>query len=341
MLKRTVQRSIASVLVLAGVAILCHYVWLERSAHGGPAQPPEAVVIAANTEYVGICAIVVARQEGYFAEEGIAATILPRNSGKSALDAVLQGQAQLGTVADLPVMFAVMKQIPLSIVATFSRANRDHGIVGRRDRGIGLPASLKGKRIGVTMGTSGHFVLSAFLNRQHLAAAQVTMVNLQPDEFLGALTSGKVDAISGWEPHLNALATQLGGNAAVFYSTDIYEIPYNLAGTRAYVATHTATLQKVLRALIRGTRVCNEAPETARRAMATVMNGKVDDWAALWPGYRFGVGLDQGLVLALEDETRWAIANQLTAGNAMPNYLNTIDLRALDAVAPAAVTVIH
>ncbi|UUZ63731.1 hypothetical protein LP417_31400 [Polaromonas sp. P1-6] len=62
---------------------------------------------------------------------------------------------------------------------------------------------------------------------------------------------------------------------------------------------------------------------------------------ASWPSYRFNMALDQGLILALEDEARWAIKNKLTSRTEMPNYLNYIYLDGLKAVMPSAVTIIH
>ncbi|MES2257718.1 MAG: NrtA/SsuA/CpmA family ABC transporter substrate-binding protein [Pseudomonadota bacterium] len=339
MINRTAQRATAALLLLIGLGALAGYGWSRRSASAAAAL--ESVTIATNTEYVGTCPIVAARALGYFAQHGIAATVQPHSSGKAALEAALQGRADLGTVADIPLVFTVLNKIPVSIVATIFKTDKDHGIVGRRDLGVVGPASLKGKRVGVTLGTSAHFVLSAFLNREHLAGADVQMVDLAPAAFAGALARGEVDAISSWEPFLDTLMTGLGDNGSLFYGEDVYEIPYNIAGARAYVASHGATIGKVLRALIQGARYCNEQPERARALIGAAMNANAGTWKALWPTYRFSVGLDQGLLLALEDETRWAIANRLAAAGAMPNYLDAIDLRALEAVAPAAVTVIH
>jgi NitT/TauT family transport system substrate-binding protein len=47
------------------------------------------------------------------------------------------------------------------------------------------------------------------------------------------------------------------------------------------------------------------------------------------------------LILALEDEARWAISNKLTDRTDMPNYLNYVYLDAIRSVAPSAVTIIH
>ena len=335
--KSTVQ--ILAVVLLVAAAWSASAWYMQRSA---PATGPlEQVTIATNTEYVGSCPVIVAQEKGYFAQHGVAAIIQKHSSGKSALEAALSGKAQLATTADIPIMFAAMKNVPVTIIATIFKTEKDHGIVGRRDSGIGAPASLKGKRIGVTLSTSGHFVLDAFLNRQRLSERDVTVRNLRPDEFAGALARGEVDAIATWEPFLGALLAQLDGNGTVFYGEDIYEIPYNIAGARDYVERHPELMKKVLRALLQGVDYCRTDPEAASAVMATALKVDTTKWKQNWPTYRFKLALDQSLLLTLEDESRWAVANGLAEGKTTPNFLNYVYLDALQAVAPSAVTVIH
>jgi NitT/TauT family transport system substrate-binding protein len=137
------------------------------------------------------------------------------------------------------------------------------------------------------------------------------------------------------------LRAGLGNKAMSVYSEDIYEIPYNLAATRDYVGHHPETIKKVLRALVEGARFCENAPDAARARMGAGRKVDTSRWQVLWPAYRFQVALDQGLLLALEDETRWAVANKLSDQTAMPNYFDYVYLDALESVAPAAVTIIH
>jgi NitT/TauT family transport system substrate-binding protein len=317
------------------------YAWFARTSPSHPTGPLEQLTIAATTEYPGSCPIFVAQEKGYFAAERLLVTIHPHSSGKAALDSALEGRADLGTVADVPVMFAVMNGQPVSIVATIFSAEKDHGIIGRRDRGITTPASLKGKRIGVTVGTSGHFVLDAFLNRQKLSNTEVQMLNLRPEELSGALKRGEVDAAVTWQPLLGVLREQLGGNGADFYGEGIYDLVFNLAGKRDYIVGNPEKIKKVLRAVIQGARFCKDAPDMAREILAKAMKTDAAKLKEHWPSYRFEVTLHQSLVLALEDETRWAIKNKLPGAAKMPNYLNYLYLDGLLAVSPAAVSVIH
>jgi NitT/TauT family transport system substrate-binding protein len=326
-------------LILA--ALLGSYAWKGQTPPAQPSGPPESMTIAANTRYAGTGLVFIAQVKGYFANEGLNVTLQPYTTGKDALDAALERRAELATVADIPIMFAVMKGHPVSIVATIFTDEKDPGVIGRKDKGVLTLAHLSGKRIGVTLGTSGHFMLDALLIRQKLSTDDVTLHDLQPQELADALLRGDVDAVATWEPYLGALQTQLGANGMILDSKEIYEVPFNIAGTRDYVVSHPEMIKKLVRALVRAERLCKDEPDTARQIIASAINVSLENLQALWPSYRFNVTLDQSLLLTLEDETRWAIKNKLTNRTNIPNYLDHVYLDALEAVTPAAVTVIH
>src|SRR5438128_7053567 len=228
--KATMSYAMIGALVLA--AVLGGSAWRGRTPPAQPASPPEPLTIAANTQYAGTGLVFVAHVQGYFAHEGLHVTLQPYTTGKAALDAALEGRAELATVADIPIMFAVTKGQPVSIVATIFTGKKDPGIIGRKDKGIVTLAHLNGKRIGVTLGTSGHFVLDTLLLLAKLSPDDVTLRDLQPQELADALLHGDVDAVATWEPYLGSLRTQLGANGMLVDSEGIYEVPFNIAGTQ-------------------------------------------------------------------------------------------------------------
>jgi NitT/TauT family transport system substrate-binding protein len=336
---KTSIHALAGLLLVAAVAAGA-YAWIARTSPSHPGGPLEQVTIA-TTQYAGSCPIFVAQQEGHFTSEGLLVAIQPHSSGKAALYSALEGRADLASMLDIPFMFAAMNGQPVSIVATISTTEEGQGIVGRRDRGIAKPASLKGKRIGVTLGTSGHFLLDAFLIREQLSASEVTVRDIKPEQISKAMANGDIDAASTWEPYVGALREQLGANGVTFSGAGVYDSVFIVGGTRDYVVSHPETIRKVLRALVRGAQSCKDAPDAAREIVAKAMQTDAAKLKELWASYRFNISLDQSLVLALEDETRWAIKARLTGRTDMPNYLNHLYLDALEAVKPAAVTVIH
>jgi len=309
----------------------------------GPLRPSstERVVIAANTAYVGVCAIMAAQREGYFSDENLSVVVQPHSSGKDAMQALLKGRADLATVADIPVMLAAVAGTPVRVVTTLFRTGQDHGLVGRRDLGIEAPGSLKGKRVGVTLGTSGHFTLDVFLNWQRLSAADITIVNYKPEALADALAAGEVDAVAGWEPMLGSAIERLGSNAVSFSGEEVYESIYNIVGMQQYVLKKPENVRRLLRALVRGSSYCRDNAETMQPILASTQKLRRESVLQAWPAYHFELELDQGLVLALEDRARWAIRNKMADGQQMPNFLDYIYLDGLVAVQPSAVTIIH
>ncbi|MET3133142.1 NitT/TauT family transport system substrate-binding protein [Oxalobacteraceae bacterium GrIS 1.11] len=325
------------ILALVGIALVAAYAWFGPRGLAPRSVALEQVVIATNTDYVGSCPVMAAARQGYFAKEGILAVIQEHSSGYAALEAVLQGKANLGTAADIPVMFAALNQHPVRVIASIFNTEKDTGVVARRDRGIVTPVNLKGKRIGVTLSTSGHFTLDAMLNRQRILPAEVSIRAYPPEQLPAALAQGEVDAVATWEPFMAAAAAKLGSNAVVFDGEDIYESIYNVAGLRHYIDQHPETIKKILRALHSGAQFCSDTPGVAHTLLKTVMRPP----PAGWPADRFNIVLDQGLILALEDEARWAVKNKLTNKTEIPNFLDYIYLDGLEAVMPSAVTIIH
>lgn len=326
--------AIGAVLLLAG-----GYAWLFRAAPA-PTGPVERVRIA-DIRYPGGCPVFAAEARGYFAAEGIAATVNHLTAGKLAIEAILHGQAEFAVNGDLPVMFAVMDGQPISVVATIATAESDLGIVARKDSGIATAADLKGKRVGVTTRSGGEFVLDVILTRQKIAVGDIVVRDLRPEELSAALTGGVIDAASTWQPYLGALRSQLGSNASVFLSTGVYDVALNLVATQSYVASHPGTLKKVLRAVMRGAQFCRDAPAEAKKLVLEAMKPDTVDLDEVWASYHFNVVLDQSLILALEDEARWALRNKLTTRTDVPNFLRHIHFEALQSLAPSAVTIIH
>ena len=105
--KGAARHAMIGALVL--VALLGGYVWRSWTQPAQPASPPEPMTIAANTHYAGTGLVFIAQVKGYFVYEGLNVTLQPYTTGKDALDAALEGRAELATAADIPLMFAVMK----------------------------------------------------------------------------------------------------------------------------------------------------------------------------------------------------------------------------------------
>jgi NitT/TauT family transport system substrate-binding protein len=70
--------------------------------------------------------------------------------------------------------------------------------------------------------------------------------------------------------------------------------------------------------------------------------GYTDEYlATALPQHNFSLSLDQSLIIAMEDEARWMISNNLTSEKQVPNFLNYIYEDALKSLKPEAVNIIR
>lgn len=304
------------------------------------AGPPEKITIAYSTASNAIL-VYIAFAKGYFAEEGLDAMPQPHTFGKLALNAVLEGKADIATVADTPIVFAVMNGKKITTFAVIQTSNRNEAIVARRDKGIEKPADLAGKNIGVPLGTNAQFFADAFLLANSIERNQVTFTDMKPAEMAAALDSGKVDAVSAFNPTLKQLEKRLGKSGIVFFGEDLYTEIFCVASNQEYVRKNPEIIKKVLRALIKAETFVKEHDEEARRLVAEFIKTDKTVLDEIWDIFNFRVSLNQALLVDFEAQTRWALKNKLTEGTNMPNYLDYIYFDGLQAVKPEAVRMVR
>lgn len=334
-MKRSLSRPAGSGLVVfAALAICCSAPGCKNIQTSS--GPREKMTIAYSTASNAVL-VYIAFAKGYFTEEGLDATPQPHAFGKVALQSVLDGKADLATVASTPIMFAVMDGKNITTLAAIQTSSRNEAIVARTDRGIAKPADLKGKKIGYTRGTTADFFLDTLLLINGIGREQVTLINMRPDEMAAALVKGKVDAVSAFNPTLKQLERALGSNGVVFFGEKYYTEIFCLAADRDYAKKHPEAIKKVMGALIKAETFVQQHPGEAR--FLSVEFTKTDKAIIedIWGIFSFRVTLEQALIVDLEEQTRWAMKNKLTAGTSMPNYLEHIYADGLYAVKPEAV----
>lgn len=324
------------ILRVALILILCLLVSGCKGQRPLEAGPPIPLRLAwANLHDCSLVQLAAAK--GFFREEGLTVQVQPCGYGKEALQEVLEGKADLATVAETPLMFAVLGGQKLSVVGSIYTSNKKNGIVARRKSGISAPGDLKNKRIAFTQGTTSHIFLSSFLTANHLAMDEVTLVDLAPERMQDALLSGRVDAVATWSPTGKLIAYRMGAEGVTFSDPHIYTETFVLAGRSAFVEANQEAMRRMLRALLRAEEFAARHPKEAQSIVFEDLRLPPALVAELWAEGSCTVALDHALLLALEEETRWAAKHRLAKNVQMPNFLEVIDPRPLLSVKPEAV----
>jgi ABC-type nitrate/sulfonate/bicarbonate transport system substrate-binding protein len=338
LLKKVHLYILAAAAVVLSAFTICYF--FLPSVQRKPAAPSEKVTIAyATLTYAGLAQ--VAQMRGYYQQEGLYVIPHLHPYGKPALEEVLEGKADFATVAETPFMLAVMNGHKVAIVATILSAVRDTAIIARKDKGILAPADLKGRKIAVTMGTTAEFFLDAFLAVHLIPRKDVQVINVKPEELDDVVASGDVDAVVAFRPFLSEVQKKLGEKGTTFFDENIYTVMFNVVATQKLVEQHPEKVKKLLRALVKAEEFIATNQSEAQELIARFAGLNTALVQEGWQDFRFAVKLDQALVLALEEESRWAVKKGLVKRTDTPDYLDYIYMDGLESVKPKAVRILQ
>ena len=293
-------------------------------------QPPSALAI-------------VAQQEGYFDEAGLDVTVSEYVSGKRALGGLLDGQVDVATTAEVPIVFAAFERRDFAILATIGSVTNEQRIVARRDRGIAEPADLRGKVIATQKASAVHFFLHLFLIRNGMSEKDIGEVRyMKAEQLPPALVDGSIDAFSMREPYVSQAVELLGKDkVTVFAEPGLYFRTEHVVAAKAFLGKEPAAAVKLIRALLRAEAVARADSNRAITVVADMVGVDRSVLATGWGDFELQVTLDQAMITSMEDEARWALDNKLIEADRMPNYLEVIDTAALDELKRQAVTIIR
>ena len=332
----SLTHAIALIVLIVSASLYCYGCKPPQEKKG----PPEKITIAYST-IPHTALFHIAFIKGFFSAEGLEVIPQPYSFGKVALNAVLEGKADLATPADTPIMFAIGGGNKIYIVAEIVTSTKSLAIIARKDKGIAQPSDLKGKTIGASLGTTGDFFMDSFLVTRGIGRNEVKIVDLKPDEMLHALMQGRVDAVSTWIPNIQGVQKGLGDKGIIFYDEVIFHEIMCLAASQDFVKQHPETIKKVLRAFIRAETFIKENPDESKRLVAEFIKIERPLLDEVWNTFDLRVSLDQALLVSLGDQITWAMKHKLVNTSHMPNFLDSIYIDGLQSVKPDAVRIIR
>jgi len=283
--------------------------------------------------------ILTAQDRGIFPANGINATLVEYPTGMAAIDALLRGDIGIAGASEYPVVVSAFMHRNISIIGSVARSYNEY-LVLRADGGIGNVSGLKGKRIALPVHTMPEFYLGRYLNLHGMGIHDVELVNTGPDLAVAALQNGSVDAAVSWYPYISRAA---GGNPGIVkLPVQSGQAQYAVLVARDdWIADHPAEIKKLLRSLSQAEEYTMISRQDAKRVLAD-RYGYTDAYVEqVWPDNEFALSLDQSLVTAMEDESRWMIRNNLTNTTEVPDFRQFLYPDGLDAVKPGAVSIVR
>ncbi len=284
--------------------------------------------------------IYVAQDQRFFAANRLSVNIKDYSTGAATTDALLKGDMELVWVAEFPFVRRAFAKEKISIMAVVDRFN-EQVLFGRKDRGIYAVADLQGKRIGIPRNTIAEFYLGRFLDLRGMTAQNVTVVDVGAPDSVDAIMNGRVDGVIAWEPFSSQIRVQLADRAVAWPIQSNQQGYGTIVGRNDWIGGHPQVVNRVLRSLAQAEDYVARNSAAARAILRNRL--KYDDvfTDAIWSENQFSLSLDQSLIVAMQDEARWMIRNNLTTEKTIPDFLEYIYVDGLEALKPEAVNIIR
>jgi len=179
-------------------------------------QLPRLDVVIGNN--FGHLPMFIGAEKNIFRKHGIDARMKVVDTGTDMVNAMHNGEAQIGDMSVTTFLKAVHSGEPFKVIgiimndATRDNADEPLAIVTRRGTGIdaGKISDLKGKRIGLARGQTSDEYFKMVLRRAGMKYEDLTIENIWSQFGLApALKEGKVDAVVSWEPYVTAVLEQV------------------------------------------------------------------------------------------------------------------------------------
>ena len=290
----------------------------------------------------------LAEAKGYFKGEGLDYQSISVPAGPDVVSA-LKGSggasADGGMIAITPVITMIGAGADPVVLATTLTSNRQAKLVTFSRTGITeAPASLRGKRIGVTRNTNGDIYLSRLLRKGKLTPKDVTLVNGRPSDLRGLLLRGSLDAAVLWDPFViqsereyraQAVAgkVQNRGEPRVFVDPTLHTLAFNIVSTRSKLLRNREAWTKMLRATIRAEEYIRQHPKEAQTTLEKWLKLQPGDLGDFFATTEFRVGLNVPQVKKwMREELKWLRENRPDAKNPadLSAYLDPSLLSAID-----------
>jgi ABC-type nitrate/sulfonate/bicarbonate transport system substrate-binding protein len=328
---------LAAVILIVAI-ILSSFVYLNSQK---PFTGKMESISVAYSPFESLTLFFVAQEQGYFVQNGLNVTSHKYATGSAALNGLVNNEEDIvvGT-SEFPFTASILNGNRISTITSISKSEFIY-LIGRGDRGIHEVSDLKNKTIGVAFGTIAQFYLGRFLNLNGLNLQDVSLVNLKTSvEWVNAVVNGSVDAVATAQPSANLAEAALGNNRVIWSIQSNQPLYAEVITSNEWIINHPELVNRFLKSLSQAEDFTINHPADEKTIVKNELN-LTDAYAAtVWRQNQFHLSLDQSLLLAMQDEARWLINNNLSNSTSIPNFVNYVYVDGLKSVRPDSVNII-
>ena len=179
------------------------------------------------------------KEAGY---DDVKVTYTEFESGPPENESFASGAQDVGVMGNVPTISAAAAGQARTILGVAYNGEKTEAVLVPKDSKISSAKDLKGKKIGLVVGSIAQDFVERLLDKEGLTDEDVELVNLASTEQQNALATGQVDAIAVWQPMIAQVETAGTGKVLVD-GTDLYKCENLISGNTDYIKDNPEIVQ--------------------------------------------------------------------------------------------------
>ena len=226
----------------------------------------------------------VAKEGGLFEKHGLDVTINTGPSGSAMIPFLINNQVQAAYGSDLAGVINHQVDGNIVAVADGTYLVKWLSVVGRNVADL---EGLKGKKVGIAMGTGSEIFWRRVLEKRGLKLTDFTMVNVEAPEMLAATERGDIDGFAVWEPWPTRTLMAVKGTKVLQTAEGIYNNINFVYMNRGWIEQNKATAEKFMRALLEANDMIGKDRSAAAKMVAKFLKMPLELATELMPKVEF------------------------------------------------------
>lgn len=121
-------------------------------------------------------------------------------SGAEIIAAMASGDLKMSELGSAPFVIGASQGVDYQLFGISNIIGEAESLIARDGSGITKVEDLKGKKVGVPLGSTAHYSLMGAIKNAGLSPDDVEVIGMKPDQITAAWEQGQIDATFIWEP---------------------------------------------------------------------------------------------------------------------------------------------
>jgi NitT/TauT family transport system substrate-binding protein len=252
----------------------------------------------------------VAQAGGIFKKNGLDVDLKLGSSGSAMVPLLVNNQIQAALGAEQAGIQTHNLDPNMVIVGESMMGTRYQAIIGRDLADL---AAMKGRRIGVAVGTASDVFWQALLAKLKLDPKDYKVINVEPPEMLAGLERRDVDAVSSWEPWSSRILAGVPGAKVLTLNEGIFVIRDYVYVNKGWAEKNPAAMKAFMLSMVEATKLLIDKPKEAAGYVAKTLKLDPEFTAQLMTRVDFEMRLNKDAVEHMKEiEKQLANTGKLT-----------------------------